>query len=225
MTIYHIHHYVPKHAGGTDDPSNKIKVTVLEHANFHYERWLLTDDQFDYVAWLALSAQIDLSTAKKLAIINGGKKGGLSNAINKTGFCGRSSEKMSQDGKKAGAATLASKGYSFYKEMNRRAQLVLSTRDASFFKERSKNALEAIAAKRARGEMLESDLLRSQHMKDRYTRSKGYTNNGWLDHEDGKKMAKQNNAPSTCPCCGKVGQYRAMKRWHFDNCKQKLATT
>ncbi len=33
--------------------------------------------------------------------IKAGKAGGLSNAINKTGFCGRSPEKMSEDGRKA----------------------------------------------------------------------------------------------------------------------------
>ena len=28
-----------------------------------------------------------------------------------------------------------------------------------------------------------------------------------------------NNGQTECPKCGKQGQYRAMKRWHFDNCK------
>jgi hypothetical protein len=27
------------------------------------------------------------------------------------------------------------------------------------------------------------------------------------------------NNKSVCPHCNKIGQYRAMKRWHFDNCK------
>ena len=30
MTLYHKHHIIPKHMGGTDDPSNKL--TVEEHA-------------------------------------------------------------------------------------------------------------------------------------------------------------------------------------------------
>ena len=33
--IYHNHHIVPRHAGGTDDPSNIIKLTVSEHAEAH----------------------------------------------------------------------------------------------------------------------------------------------------------------------------------------------
>ena len=33
------------------------------------------------------------------------------------------------------------------------------------------------------------------------------------------EIAKKNNSLTNCPHCGKSGQYRAMKRWHFDNCK------
>ena len=28
-----------------------------------------------------------------------------------------------------------------------------------------------------------------------------------------------NNGQTECPKCGKQGQYRAMKRWHFENCR------
>ena len=58
MTIYHKHHIIPKHAGGTDDPSNIVELTIEEHAEAHrllYEehgRWQ------DRVAWLGLSGQI-----------------------------------------------------------------------------------------------------------------------------------------------------------------------
>lgn len=49
-----------------------------------------------------------------------------------------------------------------------------------------------------------------------------FINDGWLTTEQGKIMAAKNNAPSECPHCGKIGQYRAMKRWHFDNCKYRI---
>jgi ribosomal protein S27AE len=54
-----MHHIVPRHAGGTDDPSNLIKLTVEEHADAHrklyeqYGRWQ------DYLAWKGLSGRID----------------------------------------------------------------------------------------------------------------------------------------------------------------------
>jgi hypothetical protein len=54
----HKHHIIPRHMGGTDDPSNLIELTVEEHAEAHrvlYEehgRWQ------DRVAWQGLSGSI-----------------------------------------------------------------------------------------------------------------------------------------------------------------------
>lgn len=65
--IKHKHHIIPKHAGGTDDPSNLIELTVEEHADAHrilYEehgRWQ------DYVAWKTLSGAITNQEATLLA--------------------------------------------------------------------------------------------------------------------------------------------------------------
>lgn len=39
-----------------------------------------------------------------------------------------------------------------------------------------------------------------------------------------EKRIEEGNHPNnttTCPHCEKIGQYRAMKRWHFNNCKLK----
>ena len=51
----HKHHIIPKHAGGTDDPSNFIELTVEEHAEAHkklYEQYGRIQDK---VAWLGLA--------------------------------------------------------------------------------------------------------------------------------------------------------------------------
>jgi hypothetical protein len=67
MIIYHKHHIIPRHIGGTDEPSNLIKLTVEEHAEAHrvlYEnhgRWQ------DYVAWQTLCGQITHKEAIKLS--------------------------------------------------------------------------------------------------------------------------------------------------------------
>jgi hypothetical protein len=51
----HKHHIIPKHAGGTDDPSNLVELSVDDHAEAHrklyeeYGRWQ------DYVAWQGLA--------------------------------------------------------------------------------------------------------------------------------------------------------------------------
>ena len=57
-TIYHNHHIIPRHAGGTDDPSNLVKLTIEQHAEEHrklyeqYGRWQ------DNLAHRALSGMI-----------------------------------------------------------------------------------------------------------------------------------------------------------------------
>lgn len=58
MNIYHKHHIIPKHMGGTDDPTNLVKLTVQEHAKAHrilYEKY---GHWQDYAAWIGLSKQI-----------------------------------------------------------------------------------------------------------------------------------------------------------------------
>jgi hypothetical protein len=53
--ITHKHHIIPKHMGGTDDPSNIVEITVEEHAEAHrvlyekYGRWQ------DELAWKGLA--------------------------------------------------------------------------------------------------------------------------------------------------------------------------
>jgi len=54
----HWHHIVPKHAGGTDDSSNLVLLTVEEHAEEHRKLWEQYGRWQDKIAWKALSAQI-----------------------------------------------------------------------------------------------------------------------------------------------------------------------
>ena len=57
-TIYHTHHIIPRHAGGTNHPDNLVRLTTEEHAEAHrllyeeYGRWE------DKLAWLGLSGRI-----------------------------------------------------------------------------------------------------------------------------------------------------------------------
>jgi hypothetical protein len=72
----HIHHIVPKHMGGTDDPSNLIELDVEEHAEAHRKLYEEYGNEYDRIAWLGLSKQIDLTEAQRLAHLNGTKLGG-----------------------------------------------------------------------------------------------------------------------------------------------------
>lgn len=69
----HAHHIIPRHAGGTDDPSNIIFLTVEQHAEAHrllfeqYGRWQ------DKLAWQMLSGMLGNEDAIRIAQQNGDK--------------------------------------------------------------------------------------------------------------------------------------------------------
>ena len=51
----HLHHILPKHMGGTDDPSNLIELTVKEHAEAHRKLYEEYGKPQDKRAWLGLA--------------------------------------------------------------------------------------------------------------------------------------------------------------------------
>lgn len=68
MSIYHIHHIIPRHMGGTDDPSNLVKLTIEEHAEAHKKLWEDHGSEYDRIAWLGLSGLIDGEQARIEAV-------------------------------------------------------------------------------------------------------------------------------------------------------------
>jgi len=70
----HIHHIIPKHMGGTDDPSNLIELSVEEHAEAHRKLYEEHGKQEDLMAWKMLSGQIGKDEALSMARSIGGKK-------------------------------------------------------------------------------------------------------------------------------------------------------
>jgi len=74
--VYYTHHIIPKHAGGTDDPSNLIKLTLEEHANAHKELFKKYGRWQDEVAYKAISGSIGKEEIIKLkqSLATKGKK-------------------------------------------------------------------------------------------------------------------------------------------------------
>lgn len=56
--MLHKHHIIPKHAGGSDDPSNLIELTVEEHAEAHRILFEQYGRYQDYYAWKGLEGSI-----------------------------------------------------------------------------------------------------------------------------------------------------------------------
>lgn len=73
--IKHKHHIIPRHAGGSDDPSNIVELTIEEHAEAHrllYEQHGRLEDKW---AWLGLSGQIGKDEIlREIAMSQKGKK-------------------------------------------------------------------------------------------------------------------------------------------------------
>jgi len=63
----HLHHILPKHAGGTDDPSNLFPLSITQHALAHRNRAILIGDAEDWIAWKTLSGQIASEEATRIA--------------------------------------------------------------------------------------------------------------------------------------------------------------
>ena len=60
----HLHHIVPRHAGGSNDSSNLIELTVEEHAEAHRLLWEQHGRWQDKIAWKTLSGQISIQETK-----------------------------------------------------------------------------------------------------------------------------------------------------------------
>ena len=77
MTMqWHKHHIVPKHAGGTDDPSNILKCNIAMHAFMHEQRYKETGDEYDKIAADGLKGLISKAEAARQANIINGQLGG-----------------------------------------------------------------------------------------------------------------------------------------------------
>ena len=58
MKEKHKHHIIPRHAGGTDNPENIVKLTIEEHAEAHRKLYEEHGRWQDKLAWKGLSGQI-----------------------------------------------------------------------------------------------------------------------------------------------------------------------
>lgn len=68
MKTHHWHHIIPKHAGGTDDPSNLVRLTVAEHADAHRLLWEQHGRPEDKLAWLLLSGKTEEAEAARIEL-------------------------------------------------------------------------------------------------------------------------------------------------------------
>lgn len=68
METYHWHHIIPKHAGGTDEPSNLVRLTITEHAEAHRLLWEQHGRPEDKLAWLLLAGKTHEAEAARIEL-------------------------------------------------------------------------------------------------------------------------------------------------------------
>jgi len=77
--ILHKHHIIPKHMGGSDDPSNILKCNAAMHAFLHHQLWLEYGKKEDYLAWLGLLGHISKDELLKEIYKENGRRCGKAN--------------------------------------------------------------------------------------------------------------------------------------------------
>lgn len=104
--LKHIHHIIPRHMGGTDDPENLGELTLAEHALAHLKLYEEYGKRQDLWAYKFLSGHTE--EAWLLNCSAGGTIQGQKNAENGHMQKIQKMANLSEAGKKGGAATIAS---------------------------------------------------------------------------------------------------------------------
>ena len=117
----HKHHIIPSHAGGTNDPSNIVELTVEEHAEAHKLLYENNGYEQDRIAWKALSGQIGKEELQiQLSRLGGMKTGGWnkgipwSKEVKETISKSRLGYIRSEESKKKQSKTVFGEGNHFY---------------------------------------------------------------------------------------------------------------
>ena len=66
--------------GGTDESSNLMELTIQEHAEAHKKLWEDHGQEWDRIAWLALSGAVHTSEVSKLVQYEACKRAGIASA-------------------------------------------------------------------------------------------------------------------------------------------------
>jgi len=211
--IIHKHHIIPKHAGGSNDPSNIEKLTVKKHAEAHkllYEQHGCAEDR---LAWLGLSGSMNKEfSQEKEEFIRLKCSLGAKKQWSDPEFRKKRSKEVSKQLKKEWSTP-----------EGRKKRLEISRKiwaDKEFVKRRKKEVSEQAKKQWADPKFKKqmTDKIREFSKNPEYIeRQKEESTERWKNEEFRKSTIKI----VTCPYCKTKGDKRGMARWHFENCKYK----
>jgi hypothetical protein len=192
----HKHHIIPKHIGGTDDPSNLVELTIEEHAEAHrilFEQYGRVQDKR---AWLGLAK---IMTGKEIIdeILRSPK-----------------SEEMKRK------LSVARKGKSNPWAIGNTNAAVLAGRPRS---EETKKKISKSKTGKPRKDMIGNNYavaLKGRKKTDEHKKAVTAALNS-LEVKDKISATWANRPIVQCPHCGCEGkQGHNMNRYHFNNCKR-----
>lgn len=246
--IKHKHHIIPKHIGGTDDPSNLIELTIEEHAEAHkklyeqYGRWQ------DKVAWQGLANLIGKDELLAEVCSNKGERNPnfgkpmpeetkqkiskklqghlVSNETRKLWKEQRSGKKHTEETKKK--ISNAQKGKVLteeHKELLRKPKTEEHKQKISQSnKGKPKSPDHAAKCRIARlgiPHTEETKKKMSEQHKGRKITWDLKATTPEANEKRSKSLTGKQKPVIVCPHCKKSGGAPQMKQWHFDNCKEK----
>lgn len=90
----HVHHIIPRYAGGTNTPENLVELTVEEHAEAHRILWETHGDLRDKMAWLMLSGKTEEAESLRIELARQGYNKFLADAQRTDKWKSRISESL-----------------------------------------------------------------------------------------------------------------------------------
>lgn len=246
--IKHKHHIIPRHIGGTDDPSNIIELTIEEHAEAHrilYEqhgRWQ------DKLAWQGLAGLIgkdellaelcsskgerhpffgknrtDATKQKISEKLNGHPVSDETRTLWKDQRVGKTHTEETK--KKISESNKGKVIPEWHKEILRRPKSEehkRKIREANTGKKRSEEIRKKNRlARLGKTHSEETKKLMSDKLKGRKISWDLNNTTPEANEKRSQTMRGKSKPVLQCMHCGKIGGAPQMKQWHFDNCKEK----
>jgi hypothetical protein len=247
--IKHKHHIVPKHAGGSDDPTNLVELSIEEHAEAHrllyeqYGRWQ------DKVAWLGLAKLIGQDEILKMIYaahsgsnhtyygkprpettkqkISEALKGhAVSDETRKIWQQQRTGRTVSEETRQK--LSKAHKGRTipeWHKEILRKPKTQEhkeKIRQANKGKVRTEEQRQKNRlARLGKKDSEETKKKKSEAFKGRKITWDLKAITPEANEKRKQALTGKQKPVIICPYCGKSGGAPQMKQWHFDNCKGK----
>lgn len=212
----HLHHIIPRHAGGTDDPSNLIELSIEEHAEAHRLLYEQYGRKQDLAAYLGLSG---LSNKKEIyQLLLDERRGKPLSQDQKEKISKSLRGRTNTWGDKISAASKGQPKPWLTGNVNAKGNAG---------KKKSEEHKKNIAA--AKTGMMRPDLIGNKFATALKGRKKDALHQEAINNALNSKEVKQKisnswaNKPIVkCPHCGLEGkQGHNMNRYHFDNCKGK----